>query len=181
MSYNFGDDISAEQITTGEYGAFYGTYISHCKGKSLMAQLESTKETLPALIEGLTDEKMMYRYESGKWSIKQVIGHITDTERVMAFRAFSFSRGEKNPLPGFEQDQYVEQANFEERSATDLLQEYKIVRKSTLKLFSSFTGQMLTKRGTASEVEFTVRALGLIICGHEIHHIKILKDRYLNS
>lgn len=177
--YNFGDDISAEQISTDEYGAFYSTYINHCKGKSLMAQIGSKTDTLPVVVEELTDEEMMYRYEPGKWSIKQVIGHITDTERVMAFRALAFSRGDKNPLPGFEQDQYVEQANFEERSATDLLEEYKIVRKSTIVLFSSFTDKMMRKRGTASDVEFSVRALGMIICGHELHHIKLLKERYL--
>lgn len=180
-NYNFGDDISAELISTDEYGKFYSTYIGHCKGKSLMAQLNSKEETLPAVIEGLTDEEMIFRYEPGKWSIKQVIGHIIDTERVLAFRAFAFSRGDKNPLPGFDQDQYVEQANSEERSAEDFLEEYKSVRQSTIKLFSSFTDEMMMKRGTASNVEFTVRALGMIICGHELHHIKILKERYLNS
>ncbi len=179
-NYTFGNDISAEQISKDEYGSFYATYIDHCEGKSLMAQMKSGKETLPAVIEGLTNKEMMYRYEPGKWSIKQMIGHITDTERVMAFRALAFSRGDKNPLPGFEQDHYVEQANFEERSAADLLNEYNLVRQSTIALFSSFTQHMMKKRGTASDVDFTVRALGMIICGHEIHHIKILSERYLD-
>ncbi|MEX0661291.1 MAG: DinB family protein [Balneolaceae bacterium] len=180
-SYTFGDDISAEQISSNEYGAFYSTYIQHCKGISLMEQLELGEETLADLIFGLSDEKMMYRYEPDKWSIKQVIGHIIDTERVMAFRALSFARGEKQSLPGYDQDQYVEQANFEERSAQGLLMQYRAVRESTILLFSSMSADMMIKRGTASNVEFTVRALGMIICGHELHHIKILKERYLNS
>lgn len=180
-SYIFGDDITAENISTDEYGAFYGTYIEHCKGKSLMEQLEMGEETLSDLLMGLSDEKMLSRYEPGKWSIKQVIGHMTDTERVMAFRALSFARGEKQAFPGYDQDQYVNEANFDERSAEGLIQEYRAVRESAILLFSSFSADMMMKRGTASNAEFTVRALGFIICGHELHHIKILKERYLNS
>ncbi len=180
-SYTFGEDVSAGLISTDEYGQFFSTYIQYCKEKTLMEQFESGEDTLSDLLFGLSDEKMMYRYEPGKWSVKQIVGHIMDTERVMAFRALSFARGEKQAFPGYDHDQYVEQANFDERSAQDLLMEYRAVRESTILLFSSLTSDMLMKRGSASNVEFTVRALGFIICGHELHHIKILKERYLTQ
>lgn len=180
-SYTFGDDVSADLISKDEYGDFYSTYIQYCKEKSLMKQLESGEDTLADLLLGLSGKKMMYRYEPGKWSVKQVVGHIIDTERVMAFRALSFARGEKHAFPGYDQDQYVEEANFDERSVQGLLMEYRAVRESTILLFSSMSSDMMMKRGIASNVEFTVRALGFIICGHELHHIKILKEKYLTQ
>jgi len=180
-SYTFGEDVSADFISKDEYGDFYSTYIQYCKEKTLMKQFESGEDTLSDLLFGLSGEKMMHRYEPGKWSIKEVVGHIIDTERVMAFRALSFARGEKQSFPGYDQDKYVDEANFDDRFAEGLIEEYKAVRDSTILLFSSFSSDMLMKRGTASNAEFTVRALGFIICGHELHHIKILKEKYLNQ
>lgn len=180
MSDNTVSDISADEILDGEYGDYYKNYINQCRGKTLLKQLHDGKSELLNLLSPLPKEKTLYRYDEGKWSIRQVIGHMTDTERIMAFRALAFSRGEHQPIPGYDHDAYVHQANFDDRSAVDLLKEYEANRNSTIHLFSSFTPEMMTKRGTASNVEFTVRALGFIICGHEIHHINVFKERYLS-
>jgi len=180
MSDNTVSDVSVDQLLDGEYGDYYKNYIDQCRGKTLLKQLHDGKSELLNLLSPLPEEKTLYRYDEGKWSIRQVIGHMIDTERIMAFRALAFARGEQQPIPGYDHDAYVHQANFDERPAADLLEEYKTNRGSTIHLFSSFTSDMMTRKGTASDVEFSVRALGFIICGHELHHINVLKVHYLS-
>ena len=180
MSKNKNSDVSVDQLLDGEYGDYYKNYIDQCRGKTLLKQLHDGKSELLNLLSPLPEEKTLYRYDEGKWSIRQVIGHVVDTERIMAFRALAFARGEQQSIPGYDHSAYVHQANFDERPAADLLEEYEANRDSTIQLFSSFTPEMLTKKGTASDVEFTVRALGFIICGHELHHITVFKERYLS-
>ena len=180
MSNNTVSDISVDELSGDEYGEFYKNYIEQCKGKSLLKQLHEGTSDLLALLSPLSEKQTLYRYDEGKWSIREMIGHMIDTERIMAFRALAFARGEQQPIPGYDHDAYVHQANFDERPAADLLEEYEANRYSTIQLFSSFTPEMLTKKGTASDVEFTVRALGFIICGHELHHITVFKERYLS-
>jgi len=130
------------------------------------------------LLSSIKEEKGNFAYAEGKWTIKQVIGHVIDTERIMVFRALCFARGEKQPIPGFEQNGYVKEANFNERTIKDLISEFKVVRKSNLYLFKSFSEAMLNRRGVAGGNEITVLALLFIIAGHEKHHIKILKEKY---
>jgi len=107
------------------------------------------------------------------------VGHVLDTERIMAYRALSFARGEKQPLPGFEQDDYVAEGNFSLRTLSELISEFNLARKSNMILFKSFTNDMLKRSGIANGYKMTVLALLYIIAGHEKHHIKILKERYL--
>jgi len=119
-----------------------------------------------------------YSYEDGKWTVKEVIGHLIDTERVMAYRAMCIARGEKKPLPGFEQDDYVKFGNFNKRELSDLIYEFRLLRESNLLLAKGFDEECLQKRGVASNHEITVLALLYIIAGHENHHMRILQERY---
>lgn len=136
-------------------------------------------EDTTRLLEGVTEENAGYRYAPGKWSLKEVLGHLADTERIMTYRALSFARGETVELPGFEQDDYVVTGRFDRRRFSDLVAEFRAIRASTLALFEGLDDEMLLKRGRASGCEFSVRALAYLICGHEIHHKRILRERYL--
>ncbi len=120
----------------------------------------------------------MYAYSDGKWTIKQVLGHMTDTERVFAFRALCFSR-ESITLPGFDQDIYMDKATFSSRSMEDLACEYKCVRESSMYLLSSMTEEQSMQKGIASGHPVSIRALAYMMAGHEMHHLKILKEKYL--
>ena len=140
----------------------------------LAAEIEDTSE----LLSGVGEERAGYRYGPDKWSIKQVIGHLVDSERIMSYRALRFARGDKTSLPGYDENAFVDQANFDRQRLQDLADELRAVRAASLALFKSFDEEMLLKGGTASGFEFTVRALVYQIAGHEIHHKKILRDRY---
>ncbi len=163
----------------GDYASYYQTYIDEVIGddglKILLEQYESTKE----FYSSLSEKEGIISYAEGNWTVKEVIGLITARERVMAYRALCIARGEKQPLPGFEQNDYVIEANFNKRIITDLVEEFCKVRESTIALFNGLEEEKLNHRGTASGKEVTVRALLFIILGHCAHHIKILKTKYL--
>ncbi|MCH7517105.1 MAG: DinB family protein, partial [Bacteroidetes bacterium] len=125
-----------------------------------------------------TEKQGNYSYANGKWTVKEVLGHVVDTERIMTYRALAFARGEKQSLPEFEQDDYVAESNFKRRSLDDLINEYNTVRTSNIILFKSFDEKILNRRGMVSKSEITVLALIYIIAGHEKHHMKFLRDRY---
>jgi len=164
----------------GDYNIYYDRYISLIDDdviKVLKTQLQTSLE----LLNQINEEKGNYSYEEGKWTIKELLGHVIDTERIFTYRALSFARNEKQSLPGFEQDEYVANGNFSSRSLEEMINEFRLVRESNIILFESFDAEILNRRGTASDNEVTVLALIFIIAGHEKHHMKILKERYLNS
>jgi|SRR6056297_67744 len=171
--------LNSPDIQPDEYGAFYSRYIDKSKGASLLDILEGSRKQIIKMLQQLSEEQAEFRYEDGKWSVKEVIGHMSDTERVMNYRALTFARGDSHELPGFDQDSYVEAANFNDVPLDNLLAAYDVVRSSTISLFSSFTDEMLLANGSASGSVFSVRALGFVIAGHEIHHLEILKEKYL--
>jgi uncharacterized damage-inducible protein DinB len=162
-----------------EYAPYYEGYIKNVIGNDPLMNLENQYQEIQSILQSLTEEVANYAYMKGKWTIKQVLGHIVDTERVMSYRAFCISRKEKQSLPGFEQDDYVKEANFNQRTITNLLEDYRTVRKSTISLFKNFTGAMLNQKGIADGKEVSVLALLYIITGHEMHHLKILREKYL--
>ena len=133
------------------------------------------------LVHSIPDAKADFRYEEGKWSIRELLCHIIDAERIFAYRALRFSRNDKTPLAGFEENDYAPQANAGGRSLNKIADEMKHLRTSTVDLFESFTPEMLARKGTASNNELSVIGLGFIIAGHETHHLHILKDRYLSD
>ena len=138
------------------------------------AQIEETA----TLLRGLSETQAMYRYGRGKWSIKEVVGHLTDIERIMAYRALRIARGDTTPLPGFDENAYVPVAKFDGRSLADLVGELRTARAATLSLLRTFDADAWRRRGTASGKPISVRALGYMIPGHERHHVEILKTRY---
>jgi hypothetical protein len=138
------------------------------------AQIEETA----ALLRGVSEPDAMYRYGRGKWSIKEVVGHLTDVERIMAYRALRIARGDTTPLPSFDENAYVPVAKFDNRSLADLVGELRTVRAATLALLRTFDAEAWLRRGTASGKPVSVRALAYVIPGHERHHVEILRTRY---
>jgi len=138
---------------------------------------EQIEETA-TLLRGLSDTDAMYRYGRGKWSIKEVVGHLADVERIMAYRALRIARGDTTPLPSFDENAYVPAAKFDRRSLADLVGELRTTRAATLALLRTFDAEAWRRRGTASGKPVSVRALGYMIPGHERHHVEILRTRY---
>jgi hypothetical protein len=132
-----------------------------------------------SLLREIGESRGNHRYAPGKWSVKEVVGHLADAERVFSYRALRFAREDKTPLPGYEQDDYVRSANFDSRHLAELAAEFRSVRAATITLFTGFSDDALMRMGPANNVAFSVRALGWIIAGHELHHRRILKERYL--
>lgn len=162
-----------------EYPAYYGTYINlvpeGCLNDILLKQLDETI----ALLSDITETQENYRYALGKWTLKEVIGHITDTERIMSYRLLRIARGDKTPLAGYDDEQYVKEAMFTSRSLPDLLEDFIAVRRSTLTLVSGLSEEDWSRKGVANDSEISVSALAYIIAGHELHHVKIIKEKYL--
>jgi hypothetical protein len=144
----------------------------------LVTQLNNTR----FLIDELREELIAfqdYRYQPEKWTVKDILQHIIDTERIQAYRALAFARSDKSIMPGYDENIYAENTNLEHKSVDDLLEEFKIVRSSTIYLFKNFTEEMFLKEGICFSVDISVLALGFVIVGHPIHHLNVLKDKYL--
>lgn len=163
----------------GDHDPYYDRYVSLVPEGDVLALLRDQLEETRSLLVGLTDEQAAHRYAPGKWSVKEVAGHVTDTERVFAYRALRAARGDATPLPGFEQDDFVAHGGFDGRSLGSLFEELAAVRSASLALFQSFDAEALARRGTASGAGFAVRAIPFILAGHERHHLRILRERYL--
>ncbi len=161
-----------------EYSPYYGKYVLLVASGDILSTLTGESERMDSLLFGLGDNEANVAYAPGKWTIKQVLGHITDTERIMSYRALRIARGDKTPLAGFEQDDYVASASFHSVSLTELLQEYAAVRRATVLLFRHLPLEAWERRGTASNNEVSVRALAYIIAGHDEHHHRILREKY---
>jgi uncharacterized damage-inducible protein DinB len=162
-----------------EYNAYYGRYISLVPDGDIVQTLESQWPETKALLCTTQDERGEYRYADGKWSIKEVLGHLIDSERIFAYRALRIARGDATPLPGFEQDDYVKTANSDARSLASLIDEFSAVRRANVLMLQNFDPEAWTRMGTASNNPVSVRALAWIIAGHELHHRSVLKEKYL--
>ena len=165
----------------GECDAYYDRYIGRVPDGDLLDTLgQGVAETRSALA-GLSVERETFRYEPGKWSVREVIGHILDSERPFAYRALAFARRDPAPYPSFEQEEYAAASNAHERPLADLLAEFAAVRDANVRMFSGFGDEVWDQRGVASGYEFTVRSLPYIIAGHEIWHRGVLRERYLGG
>lgn len=171
--------IRATRPDATEFAPYYGRYVDKPGDGDIVATLESDRLAFADLLRGIPEEKAGHRYAEGKWSIRELLGHVIDAERVFAYRALRFGRGDTTELPGFEQDVFVRGANFEERTLTDLTSELEHVRAATIDLFRSFSDEALQRKGVASGNPVTVRALAWITAGHARHHFDILRERYL--
>jgi uncharacterized damage-inducible protein DinB len=161
-----------------EHAAYYRTYVSKVPDGDVVALLGRQVEETLALVARLDEEGARYRYAPGKWSIKDVLCHLTDSERVFCYRALRFARGDVTPLPGFEQDDWARETGAEARPLGDLVDEFRAVRRATLAFARSLTPATAARKGTAAGAEVTVRALIWIIAGHERHHATILREKY---
>lgn len=164
---------------TSEYGAYFGRYIGLVTDPDILQTLEGQLKSTSALLQTISDEKGNHRYEPGKWSVKELIGHIADSERVFAYRALRFARNDATELPGFDQDIFAAHANYAKMPMSEIVRDYTAVRHATLSLFKCLDNESWSRRGIANKNEMTVRALAFTIAGHELHHIAILNSRYL--
>lgn len=163
----------------GDYSPYYQTYIDKLPDENIFDILKNQQESLSEFLNSITEDKSDFRYTEGKWNIKEVIGHTIDVERVFTYRIHAISRGEKQSLPGFEQDDYVEAGNYSVRTFEDIKSEFLLMRKANHLFYKSLTDEMIGKRGNANGSDITVNALLYIIAGHVEHHIHIIKERYL--
>ena len=172
--------LEVEPPTSDEYDAYYQGYIEQVEGRKLSLILRQQRAAMLELLDSLSEEQAEFRYAPGKWSVKQVLGHLLDTERVFVYRAMSIARGEKQSLSGFDQDEYVRTGNFDQRSVESLRAEYQAVRNGSIAFFESLDEESWRKMGTANGVNVSVRAIGYIVPGHEAHHVQVLQERYLS-
>lgn len=165
---------------SNEYMNELSKYISLVPSEGELTAIfrDQTKEIV-ALIASLSEEQGDYRYAPEKWSIKQVVGHLADTSRIMSYRLLRVARGDSTPLAGFEENSYVQNANFEDHTLNDLLAHYKLVRESTEALFDTFPEAAWTRLGTVNNATISARAIACLMIGHDLHHLNILKERYL--
>jgi hypothetical protein len=163
---------------SSEYAPFYGKYVSLVPNGDIISILSAQLDRMDTMLFSLADQDATVPYAPGKWTVKEVLGHIIDAERIFSYRALRIARGDKTPLAGFEQDDYVANAEFNYVSVTELLQEYSAVRRATIMLFRHLAADVWTRRGTASNNEVSVRALAYIIAGHDEHHYRMLCERY---
>ena len=162
-----------------EFAEYYTNYINQVKCLDIVDALQQDLVDMQSFLETIPFDKYKYKYLPEKWSVQEVLQHIIDAERIFAYRALRFARFDKTPLATFEEDDYVKFCDADHREMKDIVEEFILVRKSTIKLFESFSDEMLLQRGIASGVTMSVRALGYIITGHCIHHSSVIKERYL--
>jgi hypothetical protein len=162
----------------GEYAPYYERYISLVKGEDILDTLDQQRRQTMLLLCGRDDEDGDFRYAPDKWSTKEVLGHVCDTERIFAYRALRISRADVTPVEGFEQDDYVRNGPFAQRLLADLVEDFIAVRRATLSLLRNLDEAAWARRGIANKNEVSVRALAYIIAGHELHHRRILEEKY---
>ncbi len=166
---------------TNEYAPYYGNYISQVGEDDVVSILAGQASELRAALSGLTDDRGSYAYAEGKWTIKEVLSHIIDGERIFAYRILRISRGDATPVEGFEQDDYIATSNANHRSFADLLDEFDLQRRSNLLMLKNINDEASQLMGTASGNPVSARAVIYIMAGHVIHHLRILNERYLSK
>ena len=170
-----------ERPDRGEAVEYYFTYIDQVPDGDIRDILESQLPETLSLLRGISEEKSAFRYAPGKWSVREVLGHVNDAERLFVFRAFWFARGFDSPLPSFDQDAAITTAGADARSWSSHVEEFAAIRAATVAFFRDLPAEAWARRGIASDNPFTVRALAYIAAGHAIHHGRILRERYLQG
>jgi DinB superfamily len=165
--------------TESEYAPYYQSYISKVSEDEIIPVLRSQLDELDVLLNPVTPERETYRYSEGKWSIREIVGHLIDTERVFGYRALCIARGDTRSLPGFDQNEYMTAAPHDRVDLEDLLSEFRLVRLSNLAMFRNLDETAWTRIGTANDNQISVRALAFIMAGHVRHHMGVLRERYL--
>ncbi|MFZ0861765.1 MAG: DinB family protein [Candidatus Sulfotelmatobacter sp.] len=165
----------------GEYAPYYDRYIALVVGSDILTTLDTQRRQTLLLLSGRDETDGDFRYAPDKWNAKEVLGHVCDTERIFAYRALRIARGDQTPIEGFDQDDYVRNGPFVHAPLAEIIEDYIAVRRATLTLLRNLDEPAWTRRGVANKNEVTVRALAYIIAGHELHHRKILEEKYFNA
>lgn len=173
------ETITTRRPSPDEYGPFYQTYIDKVNTDNIVQTLSKAETSVADFFEKLPEDKWEHRYAPGKWSIKEMLQHMIDGERVFAYRALRIARNDMTPLPGFDENIFAENSHAGRRSPASLIAEYKVVRQSTVHLFGSLLEEDMDRIGTASNAPISPLALAFIIAGHEQHHLGIIRERYL--
>ena len=171
--------MKTSQLHDNEYSVFNATYINAAGKVNLLEELEISLHDFIRFVQNLPMDKFDYRYAEGKWTIKEIIQHIIDTERIFAYRALRISRNDQTPLPGFDENDFANNTVAQTRGLQDLLTEFSAVRHSNLLLFKSFSDEQLLRVGLASDHPISVRAIGFMLIGHQKYHQKVFEERYL--
>ena len=164
-----------------EYLSYYHRYVSLVPEGDIVVTLAKQNEETLALLRHLSESQGGFRYAPGKWSIKELVAHVSDAERIFAYRALRFARADETPLHGFEENDYVRNGSFDSFPLAEIVSGFDSVRRSTVSLFRLMPAEASTRRGKANNAEISVRALAHIIAGHELHHMNVLRTRYLES
>lgn len=165
--------------TSNEYPAFYKNYVDNVKTENIIKELTNQVLDIQAIISEIPEDRENYVYAEGKWTIKEIIGHIIDTERIFGYRAMRFARKDKTPLSGFDESAFVTNGKFQNQTLYSLAHEFAIVREANLSLFKVWDEEALSQMGVANDVSISVRAILYIIAGHATHHINVIKSKYL--
>ena len=164
-----------------EHAPEFSNYVALVAEGDIIQTLEQQIENSLSLLRTIPSNKANFRYAPEKWSVKELLGHLIDSERIFSYRALRFARNDQTPLPGYEQNDYVRNADFDRRNLADMAEEFATVRRATIQLFRSLNETDWMRRGKANENDISVRALAYIIAGHELHHMEVLRTRYLQS
>lgn len=164
-----------------EYAPYYEKYMTYVQGDDVLRTLSAQTDKSLATLRGISDERSLERYAPNKWSIREVVGHLIDCERIFSYRALRFARNDPQELAGFEQDDYIPYAQFNNRAWSDLLSEFELVRRSTVLMYRGLDKEAWMRRGTANKASLTVRAIAYITAGHELHHMQIIRTKYLGA
>lgn len=171
--------MESTQLSGKEYNTYYNRYVERVTRKPLLSALAEGMLETYGFFETIPEAKHEYRYEKGKWTPKEILLHLIDTERVFAYRALQFARAKNVEIRGFDQDEFAANSYANSRTMKHLLEEYSAVRTASVVLFTNFSNKTLLQMGVASNAPLSVRAAGYIICGHDKHHIAIINERYL--
>ena len=164
-----------------EHAPYYAGYLALVPEDDIVRAIKEQGPTTGTLLRNLSEKQAAFRYAEGKWSVKQIVGHITDAKRVFSYRALSIARGETRSLPGFDENTFVQNGGFDDHLLPDLLDDLEATRAATLRLLRSLPDDAWTRLGKANESPVSVRALAWMIAGHERHHVNVLRERYLNK
>jgi uncharacterized damage-inducible protein DinB len=174
------NNMKSTELKPDEFPAYFANYLNQVSDEyTLVEELEISVHRLIKFVQNIPLDKFDYRYAEGKWTIKDILQHLIDAERIFAYRALRFARNDKTELKGFEENDYVDEANANKRSIQELLTELAVVRQASLSLFKTFSEEEFLRKGIASNNQISVRALGFAIIGHQNHHQKIFEERYL--
>lgn len=171
--------MTINDLSFDDYNPYYQPYIDKVGDEDILNTMKTNRKTVPSFLKSINSDRLDFRYAECKWTIKEILLHLIDTERVFAYRALCIARHDKTEFPGFDQDNYVAYSDANTRTLESLLSEFDSVRRATLMLFESFDDSALAQIGVASESKLSVIAIPFIIVGHENHHLQIIKERYL--